>query len=253
MKRLIIILTFFSLFLNCVHAAGVKSVKKDYKVVANDGFAITATLEYPKIKEKTEFGTVVLLHSLGYSSDWWESLPSDLLNNGYAVLKIDLRGHGNSVYSNNLNKVSWKNLTNKAYSKYPDDVITMIDYVKNENKRIFFRNWAIIGSDVGAGTAVIVANEIKYKPKTIVMMSPIVKAKGLYIPVKLAELNNIDILSIVGGTDINGMEANEYLKKFAQSTYAEYTSESKSTGMLLLKHDKTLSNVITSWVVQYLK
>ena len=30
-------------------------------------------------------------------------------------------------------------------------------------------------------------------------------------------------------------------KKFAQSTYAEYTSESKSNGMLLLKHDDTLS------------
>ena len=253
MKKLIIILSLFTIFLNCVSAATVKTVSKDYKVVTSDGFGMTATLEYPKIKEKSEFATVVLLHSIGYSSQWWEKLPSDLLDNGYAVLKIDLRGHGNSIYTNNLNRVSWANLTNKAFTKYPDDVITMIDYVKSENKRVFFNNWAIVGSDIGAGTAIYVANQIQYKPKTIVMLSPIVKAKGLYVPVKLAELNNIDILSITGATDINGVAANEYLKKFAQSTFAEYTSESKSTGMILLKHDKTLSKVITSWIVQYLK
>jgi len=254
MKRLIIIiLTLFIFFLNSVYAENVKKVSKEYKVVASDGFGITAILEYPKIKEKKEFSTVVLLHSLGYSSDWWETLPADLLNNGYAVLKIDLRGHGKSIYSNNLSKVSWKNMTNRAYAKYPEDVLSVIDYVKNENKRVFFDNWAMVGSDIGAATSVLVANQISYKPKTIVMLSPIVNAKSLFIPVKLAELNNIDILSIVGVTDINGMEASEYLKKFAQSTYAEYISESKSTGMLLLKHDKSLSKVITSWIVQYLK
>ena len=254
MKRLIIILTLFTFFLNSVNAENAKNISsKEYKVVANDGFGITATLEYPKIKDKKEFSTVVLLHSLGYNSTWWESLPTDLLSSGYAVVKIDLRGHGNSVYSNNLSKVSWKNLTNKAYMKYPDDVITVIDYIKNENKRVFFDNWAIIGSDIGAATSILVANQIDYKPKTIVMLSPIVKAKGLYVPVKLAELNNIDILSITGGTDINGLEANEYLKKFAQSTYVEYTSESKSTGMLLLKHDKALPKFILSWISQYLK
>ncbi len=254
MKRLIIILTLFALFLNSVNAEKAKNISsKEYKVVSNDGFGITATLEYPKIKEKKEFQTVVLLHSLGYNSEWWESVPTDLLDSGYAVVKIDLRGHGKSVYSNNLNKVSWKNMTNKAYMKYPDDVINVIDYIKNENKRVFFNNWAIIGSDIGAATSILVANKIPYKPKTIVMLSPIVKAKGLYVPVKLAELNNIDIVSITGKTDVNGIKSNEYLKKFAQSTYAEYTSESQSTGMLLLKQDKTLSKFILSWIAQYLK
>jgi hypothetical protein len=94
--------------------------------------------------------------------------------------------------------------------------------------------------------------QIPNKPKTIVMMSPVVKAKGLYIPVKLAEINNVDILSITGKKDIGSERANQYLKKFAQSTYVEYTSEANSTGMLMLKNDDTLSNVITSWISQYL-
>lgn len=253
MKRFIIILTLFSAFLNCAFAANVKTVTKDYKTVLKDGFSMTAKLEYPKTKDKTGFSTVVLLHSLGYTSEWWETLPDELLNKGYAVLLIDLRGHGNSVFNSRLVRVSWNSLTNNAYAKYPDDVISVIDYVKNENKREFFNNWAIVGCDIGAVTAINVANKIPYKPKTIVMLSPIVESHGLYAPVKLAELDNIDVLSITGKTDVVGIEANNYLKKFSQSTYAEYVADSRTTGMLLLKHDPTLSSVIASWIKQYLK
>ena len=253
MKRFIIILTFFILFLNGSSVYSADFVTKDYKVVTKDNFTITATLKYPKIKGKKSFSTIVLLHSLGYDSEWWETLPKQLIDSGYAVLLIDLRGHGNSIYNSKLVKLSWKNMTKKAYSKYPDDVISVIDNVKNENKRVFFDNWAIVGSDIGANTAILAVNKMAYKPKTIVMLSPLVTAKGLYIPVKLAELNNIDILSIVGTNDIQSRRDNRYLKKFAQATYAEYTSSSTSTGMLMFKHDETLAKVIVSWIGEYLK
>ena len=212
-----------------------------------------ATLEYPKTQNK-EFKTVVLLHSLGYSSDWWEDLPQNLLDNGYAVLKIDLRGHGASVYNSKLVRISWKSMTNKAYSKYPDDVLKVIEQVKTDNsKKEFFKDWAIVGSDIGASTGVIVANRILYKPKTIVMLSPVIQAKGIYIPVNLAELSGIDILSICGTGDFYSINAQEYLKKFAQDEFATYTSESRSTGMMLLKNDGSLSKFITGWIVQCLK
>ena len=253
MKRSIFILTLLLAFLNCANAANIKTVTKDYKVVTKDKFTLSATLEYPKIKKQKTFSTIVLLHSLGYSSEWWEDLPDKLLDDGYAVIKIDLRGHGDSVYNSRLTRVSWKSLTKQAYAKYPEDIITVLDYIKKENKRTFLNNYAMVGSDIGGSAAIISANKISYKPKTIVIISPVVKAKGLYVPVQLAELNNIDILSITGEKDATGKKADEYLKKFAQSTYAEYTSKSNSTGMLMLKNDETLSSVISSWINQYLK
>ena len=253
MKKLILILTLFLFILNCGCAYSANFVTKDYKILSKDKFTITATLKYPKIKEKKDFHTVVLLHSLGYSSEWWGTLPEDLLNKGYAVLTIDLRGHGKSVYNAKLTRVSWTKMTNSAFAKYPDDVISVINYVKNENKRTFFNEWAIVGSDIGASTGIIVANKIAYKPKTIVILSPIVNAKGLFIPVKLAELNNIDILSVVGEKDPQSIKASAYLKKFAQSTFAEYSSASPATGMIMLKHDQFLSKIICSWIDEYLK
>ena len=251
MKRIILILTFFLLFLNPVLAASV--VKKDISVQSVDGFSIKAVLEYPKVKKQKEFSTVVLLHSLGYSSEWWETLPDELLESGYAVLRIDLRGHGRSVYNSKLVRTSWKSMTNSAYAKYPDDVVKVIDYVKTENtKKIFFNNYAIVGADIGTSTAVLAADKISYKPKTIVMLSPVVKTKGLFIPVKMANLNNIDILAINGTDDVSGAESAEYLKKFAQAAFMTYTSEAKSTGMIMLKNDTSLAKIITSWIKEYL-
>ena len=253
MRKLIIILTLFITILNCNCAFSANFVTKDYKITTKDNFSMVATLQYPKIKEKKNFSTIVFLHSLGYNSEWWGSLPQEFLDKGYAVLKIDLRGHGKSVYNSKLCRTSWKNLTNKAYAKYPDDVTTVIQYIKSENKRTFFNNWAFIGADIGGSTAVIAANQIKYKPSTIVILSPVVSTKGIYIPVQLAELDNIDILTITGKDDLQTKKANNYLKKFAQSTYAEYESSSPSTGMIMLKHDEDLNEIITSWVEEYLK
>ena len=87
----------------------------------------------------------------------------------------------------------------------------------------------------------------------MVLLSPVVKTKGLYVPVKLANLDNIDIFSISGTNDNSGHNAQEYLKKFSQATFATYISESRSTGMLMLKNDNTLARIITSWIKEYLK
>lgn len=254
MKRIILILTLFLLLINTIANAATNTISKEITATSVDGFTMKGYLEYPKIKNQKEFPTVVLLHSIGYSSDWWCNLPQDLLNQGYAVLKIDLRGHGKSVYNSKLLRTSWSSMTNNAFAKYPDDVIKVIEQVKSENtKKVFFNNWAIVGSDIGASTAILVADKISYKPKTLVLLSPVVKTKGLYVPVKLANLDNIDIFSISGTNDNSGHNAQEYLKKFSQATFATYISESRSTGMLMLKNDNTLARIITSWIKEYLK
>ena len=254
MKRiLVIILTLFLMFINTFAEAASNYVKKEIKAVAKDGFNIEGVLTYPKVKTQKEFPTVILLHSLGYNSQWWEDLPNNLLEKGYAVLTIDLRGHGASVYNSKLTKNSWKNMKNSAFAKYPEDVLAVINKVKEENaKRIFFNNWAIVGADIGASTGVLVSDLMSVYPKTIVMISPVVKAKGLYIPVSMAHLDGVDFLSISGTDDIMAKDAERYLIKFAQDEFATFTSDSKTTGMMMLKNDPGLSKMISEWISEYL-
>lgn len=253
MKRIILfILTLFLILINTEVLAAQNIVKKEISAVSADGFNIKAVLTYPKNNKQKDFPTVVLLHSLGYNSCWWGNLPDDLTNKGFAVLAIDLRGHGESIYNSRLSKVSWKNMKDTAYAKYPDDVVKVMQKVKEENtKRTFFNNWAIVGADIGASSGVIAADKYPVKPKTIVMLSPVVKTKSLYIPVNLAHLDNVDILSITGTDDTSSKDAQAYLKKFAQNGFAEYVSPAKTTGMMMLKNDEGLSKTIAEWISGY--
>lgn len=253
MKRIVLsILAFFLLLINIATNAATNFIEKDITSVSKDGFTIKANFAYPK-KNQKEFSTVVLLHSLGYNSEWWGNLKNDLLNKGFAVLAIDLRGHGKSIYNSKMSKTSWKSLKDSAYAKYPGDIIGVIDKIKEENtKKIFFNNWAIIGSDIGASAGVIASDKLKNRPVTIVMLSPIVKSKSLYIPVSIAHLDNVDFLAVYGTDDTDSREAGKYLKKFAQAAFLEYTSDSKTTGMLMLKNDNSLNKVLTEWIANYL-
>jgi len=254
MRRIVLfILTLFLLFINISAEAAVKTLQKDIEAVSVDGFNMKATLTYPKVKGKKEFQTVVLLHSIGYNSQWWAELPNDLLEKGYAVLAIDLRGHGKSIYNAKLGKVSWKNLKNSGYAKYPDDLVSVINKVKEENTKLkFFNSWAIVGADIGASAGVMAADKLDNDPKTFIMISPIVQTKGLYIPVSLAHLEKTDFLAISGTDDSESKDAAVYLSKFAQNEFSLFTSNSKSTGMLMLKNDEGLSKMIAEWISEYL-
>jgi pimeloyl-ACP methyl ester carboxylesterase len=255
MKRFaLFILTLFLFLINTSVFAGQSLVKKDISVTANDGFNLKASLTYPKVKGQKEFNTVILLHSHGTDSQWWLDLPQKFLDKGYAVLTIDMRGHGKSVYNSNLVKVSWKSLTNSAYKKYPDDVIKVIEYIKDEFNRItFFDNYAIIGSDIGGSAGVIAADKMPVKPKTIVLLSPVVQTRGLYIPVSIAQLSDVDFLSISSAEDSSATEAEKYLKRFAQNEFITIASPAGASGMVLLKNDPEVIPIITEWVGQYLK
>lgn len=254
MKRFVLsILALFFVLINTSVFAATNVVQKEVKASAKDGFNIKATLSYPKVRAKKEYSTVILLHSLGYNSQWWGNLEQDLLNRGFAVLAVDLRGHGGSIYNAKLTKTSWKDMKNSAYAKYPDDVKKVLDKVKEENvKKEFFNNYTIVGANIGASTGVLVADKLPNKPKAIVMISPVVETKDLYIPVSIAHLDNVDFLSITGTGENEAQEAEAYLKKFAQKNFSGYVSPARTSGMLLLKNDPELSKIISAWIDEYL-
>lgn len=252
-KYFLIILALFLIFTNLSTEAAMNLTKKEIEAQAKDGFNIKATLTYPKVKGQREYSTVVLLHSLGYNSQWWETLPNELLEKNFAVLTIDLRGHGESIYNSRLGKVSWKSLKNTGYAKYPTDVLAVFEQIKQDYPKMsFFNDWAIIGADIGASAGVIAADEMKVRPRTIVMISPVVKTKSLFIPVSVAHLDNVDFLAISGTGDDDSAQAANYLKKFAQADFTSFTSESRTTGMLMLKNDPDLIKMISEWVNEYL-
>jgi len=245
--KLLLIFTF------CTHAAFAASsyTKREYDVETKDGFLIKAYLTYPKTKLKT-YPTIVILHSLGYSTQYWEDFPGMLTEKGYAVLCIDLRGHGKSVYNNKFQKTSWIYFKDDSFVKYPNDVLQTIEYVKTQTKKASFENWGIIGADIGANTAVLVAQASKIKPAFLTLISPSMSFKGLYIPVAMTEIGKTPILAISSKTDTGSMNEQAKLAKFAQGMFFVYNTESGGGGILLVKVYPEVKKLIESWCLRYL-
>ena len=128
----------------------------------------------------------------------------------------------------------------------------ILNIIKENTAKQFFNKWALVGADIGASAGIIAADKMKSYPEVVVMISPVVETKGVYIPVSVAHLETSDFLAILGTDDTDSADAAGYLSKFAQNQFVTFTSSSKTTGMMMIKNDPGLSNFIAEWVSEYL-
>ena len=117
---LVLLILIFNLSISYAEEKKVKKPKspystKEFTVETNDGHLIHAYLTFPKTKMKG-YPTIVMLHSLGSSSYYWIPLQEKLNIMGYAVLRIDLRGHGKSVYNKSFRQSSWRSYSDRILS-----------------------------------------------------------------------------------------------------------------------------------------
>ncbi|MGN1125501.1 MAG: alpha/beta hydrolase [Candidatus Gastranaerophilaceae bacterium] len=251
------LILFFTIITTQATFAGTTKPKKtyterEYTVKTSDGHLLHAYLSYPKTKLKG-YPTIVMLHSLGYNSRYWIPLQVKFNNLGYAVIRVDLRGHGKSVYDKNFHQRSWRSFKNETFMKYPQDIVETINFIKAETKKVNFYNWAIIGSDIGANTAILVAKSMPVKPKALVLMGPSMTFKGLYVPVAMTEIGNAPILAIASKTDTYSMQEQTKLSKFAQGTFEICNTKTGSSGMLLLSQQPAIQNSIINWLTAKIK
>ena len=259
MKKILILLVIIflaltPLFFNMGYAAdknenkGIKVKTAEIEYETADKFLISATLTYPKEKGKI-YPVIILLHSIGMSSKDWGTLPQQFNEAGFAVLSVDLRGHGKSVYNINLDKKYWQHMSLKAFAKYPKDVAGLMEYVQQQHKNVSFANYAIVGADIGANTAVLAAQKMKIKPFALVLISPQTSFKDLYIPVALADLISTDVLFIYSKKDIKTVNEVRTLKRFAQEKVLDMPCESGGSGMTLIKTSPKSAIEIVNWCV----
>lgn len=229
-----------------------KTVTKIIEVQTKDARIIKATLSY-KNDAKQKYPTVVLLHSLGYTSEHWCDLISRLTNAGYAVIAVDFRGHGKSVYDASFKVKSWAYFNDKIYQKFPSDVLAVLNQAQKESKKISMDNMAIVGADIGANTAVLVSKDLKKKPKTLVLISPSTTFKGLYLPITLAEIGKVPILSIVSQQDKYSLKEQKNLAKYAQGGFYAQNYPTGGMGMMMMTTNPTMSKDIVDWIKRFLK
>jgi pimeloyl-ACP methyl ester carboxylesterase len=122
---------------------------------------------------------VILLHMLGRNRSDWNDFASTLTNknNDYAVLSIDLRGHGESTSQNGNTIISFQSFTPSDFNKMVMDVKAAKQFLVTQ-KNINPNNIAIVGASIGANVAL---NYAASDPsiKAFVLLSPGLDYKGV--------------------------------------------------------------------------
>jgi pimeloyl-ACP methyl ester carboxylesterase len=95
----------------------------------------------------------LLLHGFGENRTVWAELEARLLMEGWAVMTLDLRGHGAST-TRNLDTITADPSWRTDPRQFPLDVEAALDWLKTQ-ARIDSTRIAVIGADVGANLAMI--------------------------------------------------------------------------------------------------
>ena len=205
MKKALLCLIGISIIFGCTLSSS--ALAKKAKVVTKQKIEFTTKDKFILVGDlylanpSTNKPLVVMLHSFGESSRVWHTLAETLRQKGYNCLAMDLRGHGRSVYNEQLKLKSRYKFTNNDWQKLPYDLIESIDYVKSNFGKVNTDNLIFIGADIGGSAGLIAGQSIKNKPEKFVLISPMINFKGLYIPVVVANYTSTKFLVLLSKTD----------------------------------------------------
>ena len=177
----------------------VVSTKHKIEFVTRDKFILVGDLYLAD--SSSDKPLVVCLHSFSLNSKAWKDMAEKLRLKGYNVLAMDLRGHGRSVYNEELKLKSRFYYKQDAWQKLPKDMIDAIKYVNANYPKVNCEDIIIMGADIGANAGMIGAMSLKKVPNKIVLISPMLKFKGLAMPVGSSKFVDTKIFMALAKTD----------------------------------------------------
>jgi pimeloyl-ACP methyl ester carboxylesterase len=221
----------------------------EYTYKAKDGFNMAGLLDVPKTAStKSRVPLVILLHSLGESKGDWLEVPAKIKSLNYAVLNLDLRGHGLSINSQNSKKKYWQNFKNKEFAKYPQDINDALTSLRKDYPEINTGRVALVGANIGANAAVIAASKNNKAIKTLILISPYSSIKGLDASIPLVNYGVHPVFFIVSTPDRISYYDTTELMKYAQGKTVLKTYPSGGNGTDLIRFQPNSATLILNWL-----
>jgi pimeloyl-ACP methyl ester carboxylesterase len=181
---------------------------------------------------------VLLLHGYGENRKVWEGLRKQLLEGGWAVMSLDLRGHGDSTSKNQgplQANVAWRT----SPHEFPLDIDPALDWLKRQ-PRLNSRKIVIIGYDVGANLALVSSGKFP-EVRTIVAVNPNI-SEALQLAGSAQDFHPKSAL-IVTATAAEGEAIKSYIKE-----PVKLLAQPVSGGTAKVFQSEPLSDAIFQWL-----
>jgi pimeloyl-ACP methyl ester carboxylesterase len=202
----------------------------------------------PITPAKTQYPLVILLHMLSGERWDWKELPRHLVAEGYSVLALDLRGHGDSIYMGKRLKV-WREFDHNEWDKMPEDVQAVLDYVahKQNFNMVNTHSVIVIGAEIGANVGVIYGSKHPDNTKALVLLSPGLEYEGLESFQPMTYFSN-PVYYIASKEDSYASDSTQRLYKFTTGKKKIQIFENLGHGTDILDNSPDVSKNILDWI-----
>lgn len=223
---------------------------QDVNIRTSDNVKIKGTLYMPK-KIAGKVPGILLLHQLGRDRHSWSSLVPLLIKEGYVVLAIDLRGHGESiVFGDTIRR--YRQFSNDDYKNMIIDVSSAVKYLKSV-KEVKAEKIAIIGASIGANLALQYAARDK-EVRTVVLLSPGLNYRSLETLPYLKDYDRRALFIVASEGDVYSANSSKRLREEAKLAdpckLKIYTGSAHGTD--LLDEHRGLGSIIVAWLQNHL-
>lgn len=202
-----------------------------------DGFSIYGTF-YPGGGK-----AIILLHMLSRERSTWNSFAEKLNENGYTVLSIDLRGHGQSVIQNGVTR-TFSQFSDYDFQSMVMDVQAAKDFLVSRDSSEIGLVGASIGANVALRHAAIEGNTEAVR--VLVLLSPGLVYRGVSTTDVIGEYTN-PILIVASEDDSQSISASRELYELspAPKEIKIYTNAGHGTNMF---PGTDLDSLIIQWL-----
>lgn len=215
---------------------GAATTIEEVTVPAVDGLTISGTF-YPGSGSPPWPG-LLLLHMVNSNRQAWGDLASQLAGQGYAVLAIDLRGHG-------------KTGGTQDWEKAAHDVQRIWEYLAARTD-VDARRTAIVGGSIGSNLA-LVAGAVQSSIRAVALLSPGLDYYGVRTEEAIDAYGKRPVFIAAAEADTYSAESAEKLAEAAQGEAQLQLYEDSSHGTDLLRRHPELAQLILDWLDRHVK
>ncbi len=201
-----------------------------------DGFEIIGSF----YKSQSDVG-VVLLHMLNKNRNDWNAFAEQLQKEGYNVLSIDFRGHGQSLKKDGRS-VEWQMFSAKDFNEMILDVKAAKEFLEQKG----INKISLIGASIGANIALNYAAE-DIEIKTIILLSLGLDYRGVKTDNNIRDYGNRPVLIVASEDDEYSATSSKSLVELAvgKKELKMYTNAGHGTTMF---SNTDLDKVMINWL-----
>lgn len=205
----------------------------------------------PQSKEKKtkKAPVVILLHDYGFDRRDWGIFIPDLVQQGYYVLAIDMRGHGKSTgggtrLSGQYSLSTASSLLQIGYQ----DVEAALEWIQRR-KDTKTKHISLVGVGLGADIAYFCAGKLRKKIRTSVVISPSLSA---VMNTSVTQETPRSVLFCASARDAQGssMMAIETLVNFTEDPRKVVIYDSEAHGLAIFYKHPEIKREILAWLKQ---